>query len=102
MQLWLIDPQKSIAIFPTATIEQDGPHLAVGTDTMIMQGTLDRFRQRCPADIDSYILPIQSVGKSNEHLWAKGTLTLSAAEALAAWTPIGLSGQCECRRPPIA
>ena len=58
---------------------------------MFMQGMLDRFRQRCPSDIDPYILPIQSVGKSNEHLRAKGTLTLSAVEALAVWTAVGLS-----------
>jgi creatinine amidohydrolase len=31
------------------------------------------------------------VGKSNEHLHAPGTLTLTAATALAAWTEIGLS-----------
>ena len=86
-----IDPQTAIAILPTAAVEQHGPHLPVGTDTMIMQGMLNRFRQMCSDDIDPYILPIQTVGKSNEHLWAKGTLTLSATEALAAWTAIGLS-----------
>ena len=86
-----IDPQTAIAILPTAAVEQHGPHLPVGTDTMIMQGMLGRFRQLCPEDIDPFIVPIQSVGKSNEHLWAKGTLTLSATEALAAWTAIGLS-----------
>lgn len=86
-----IDPQKAIAILPTAAIEQHGPHLPVGTDTMIMQGMLKRFRSTCPVELDPYILPIQAVGKSNEHLWAGGTLTLSAAEALSAWTAIGLS-----------
>lgn len=86
-----IDPNTAIAILPTAAIEQHGPHLPVGTDTMIMQGMLEKFREICPDDLDPYILPIQSVGKSNEHLWAKGTLTLSATEALSAWTAIGLS-----------
>ena len=86
-----IDPLKAIAILPTAAIEQHGPHLPVGTDTMIMQGMLKQFRKTCPDDIQPFILPIQAVGKSNEHLWAKGTLTLSATEALAAWTAIGLS-----------
>lgn len=86
-----IDPQKAIAILPTAAIEQHGPHLPVGTDTMIMQGMLDRLRSACPESIDPYILPVQAVGKSNEHLWARGTLTLTAAEALSTWTAIGLS-----------
>jgi creatinine amidohydrolase len=86
-----VDPQKSIAILPTAAIEQHGPHLPVGTDTMIMQGMLKRLKQQCPDDLDLYILPIQAVGKSNEHLWARGTLTLTAQDALSVWTDIGLS-----------
>ena len=36
-----IDPQKTIAILPTAAIEQHGPHLPVGVDTMINQGMLE-------------------------------------------------------------
>ncbi len=86
-----IDPATAIAVLPTAAIEQHGPHLPVGTDMMIMQGMLDRFCAACPADIDPWILPIQAVGKSNEHTWSNSTLTLSAATALAAWTEIGLS-----------
>ena len=86
-----INPMETIAVLPTAAIEQHGPHLPVGTDTLIAQGMLDRLAVECPADLDVRVLPIQSVGKSNEHLWAKGTLTLTAATALAAWTEIGLS-----------
>lgn len=86
-----IDPDTSIAILPTAAIEQHGPHLPVGTDTLIMEGMLNVFRAACPDDLDPWILPIQAVGKSNEHLWARGTATLTAATALAAWTEIGLS-----------
>lgn len=85
------DPETVIAILPTAAIEQHGPHLPVGTDTMIARGMLDRLRARCPDDLDIRILPIQAVGKSNEHLWATGTLTLTAETALRAWVEIGLS-----------
>ncbi len=81
----------SIAVLPLAAIEQHGPHLPVGTDTLIAQGMLDRLRAVCPADLDLILLPIQTVGKSNEHLWAPGTLTLTADAALAAWVEIGLS-----------
>ena len=42
-------------------------------------------------DLDIRILPIQAVGKSNEHIHAPGTLTLDAPTALAAWQQIGLS-----------
>jgi creatinine amidohydrolase len=86
-----IDPMRTIAILPTAAIEQHGPHLPVGVDTFINEGLLDLLRQRAPDDLDFRILPVMAVGKSNEHLWAKGTLTLSAETALRAWTEIGLS-----------
>jgi creatinine amidohydrolase len=86
-----IDPQKTIAILPIAAIEQHGPHLPVGTDTILNQGCLDLLAERAPADLDLRILPIQSVGKSNEHLWQKGTVTLPAAVQIEAWTEIGLS-----------
>ena len=86
-----IDPMRTIAILPTAAIEQHGPHLPVGTDTIIANGMLDQLRADCPETLDIRILPVQAVGKSNEHLWAAGTLTLTAATALAAWTEIGLS-----------
>jgi creatinine amidohydrolase len=86
-----IDPLRTIAILPTAAVEQHGPHLPVGTDTIINTHLCRLLAERAPADLDLRILPVMAVGKSNEHLWAPGTLTLSAATALAAWTEIGLS-----------
>lgn len=85
------DRNRTIAILPTAAIEQHGPHLPVGTDTMIADGMLAAFRAACPNDLSPLILPVQAVGKSNEHLHAPGTLTLSAENALRIWTEIGLS-----------
>ena len=86
----VIDPEKVIAILPTAAIEQHGPHLPVGTDTMIAEGMLAELRAQCPEDLDIRILPVQAVGKSNEHLHARGTLTLTAETALRAWR-VGVS-----------
>jgi creatinine amidohydrolase len=86
-----VDPMRTIAVLPTAAVEQHGPHLPVGTDTFINEGLLDLLAERCPQDIDLRILPVMAVGKSNEHLWAPGTLTLTAETALRAWTEIGLS-----------
>ncbi len=84
-------PEGTVAILPTAAIEQHGPHLPVGTDTLIAEGMLAEVRARCPADLPLLLLPVQAVGKSNEHLWAPGTLTLGAEAALKAWVEIGLS-----------
>ena len=86
-----LDPMATIAVLPLAAVEQHGPHLPVGTDSLIARGMLDTVAASCPADLDLLVLPLQAVGKSNEHLWAKGTLTLSAEAALAAWLDIGLS-----------
>lgn len=86
-----LDPARVIAVLPTCAIEQHGPHLPVGTDTLIAEGMLSRLRADCPDDLDLLVLPVQAVGKSNEHLWARGTLTLTADTALQAWVEIGLS-----------
>ncbi|MCX7646722.1 MAG: creatininase family protein [Rhodobacteraceae bacterium] len=82
-------PADTIALLPTAAVEQHGPHLPVGTDTIIAEGMLAELRRQCPEDLPLLILPVQAVGKSTEHLWAAGTLTLTAQTALAAWMEIG-------------
>lgn len=86
-----IDPEQTIAVLPLAAVEQHGPHLPVGTDAMIAEGMLDAVVPQLPADLDVRILPLQAIGKSNEHLHAAGTLTLPATIAIEAWTELGLS-----------
>ncbi len=86
-----IDPDATIAILPLAAVEQHGPHLPVGTDALIADGMLMTAAGMAPPALDVRGLPIQSVGKSNEHLYAPGTLTLPAGVAIEAWTELGLS-----------
>ena len=86
-----IDPARTIAILPTAAIEQHGPHLPVGVDALINEGMLGLLAKSAPADLDFRILPLQAIGKSNEHLHAPGTITLPWKIALEAWIEIGLS-----------
>jgi creatinine amidohydrolase len=85
-----LDPLRTIAVFPTAAVEQHGPHLPVGTDTIINEGHLKLLAERLPADMDVRLLPVQAVGKSNEHIWAKGTISGTAATVIEHWTQIGL------------
>ena len=73
-----LDPEKTIAILPVAATEQHGPHLPVMTDTAIAEGMLALLKERMPSDLNVLVLPIQSIGKSNEHLLSPGTLSLSA------------------------
>ena len=86
-----LDPARTVAVLPTAAIEQHGPHLPVGVDTMIAEGMIATLAPLIPETMDVRILPVQAVGKSNEHIHAPGTLTLTAGQALEAWVEIGLS-----------
>lgn len=86
-----IDPMKTIAILPIAATEQHGPHLPVGTDAILNQACLEMLVARAPAELDLRILPVQTAGKSNEHLWQKGTVTHTAHTLIDAWTELGHS-----------
>jgi creatinine amidohydrolase len=86
-----LDPGRTIAVLPIAAVEQHGPHLAVATDMAINQGMLDELAKRLPPELSILILPLQAIGKSNEHLRSPGTLTLTAETALRAWVEIGES-----------
>ncbi len=86
-----VDAEATIAILPVAAIEQHGPHLPVSTDTTIMEGMLETVIARLPDDLDIRILPVQAVGKSNEHIEIPGTLSLPPATLIDAWTGLGLS-----------
>jgi creatinine amidohydrolase len=84
-----LDVDNTIAIVPVAAIEQHGPHLPVSTDTSIMKGMLKTVIPLIPADMDVRILPVQSIGKSNEHIRAPGTLTIGATHLINNWVDIG-------------
>ena len=86
-----IDPTRTIAVLPTAAHEQHGPHLPVSVDTEINLGMLRTVIGLAPDDLDFRILPVQAVGKSNEHIHAPGTLTLPFDLATKLWIELGLS-----------
>jgi creatinine amidohydrolase len=80
-----------IAVLPLAAVEQHGPHLPLGVDSFIAEAYLAAVRKILPAALPVTFLPVQRIGISVEHTAYPGTLTLSAATAIAAWTEIGES-----------
>lgn len=85
------DTENWIAVLPVAAVEQHGPHLPVGVDTYIGEGYLKEVARLLPVEVPAVFLPIQAIGKSNEHIDFPGTLTFSAETVIRAWTEIGES-----------
>lgn len=84
-----LDRHETIAVLPVAATEQHGPHLPVSTDHAIMAGMLETLFPLIPDDLDVRFLPIQHVGKSNEHVRVPGTLTIGAQTLIRHWCDLG-------------
>jgi creatinine amidohydrolase len=83
--------RRWIAVLPLAAVEQHGPHLPLGVDSLIGEAYLSRVLDLLPADLPATFLPLQRIGVSIEHIAYPGTLTVSAATPVAPWTEIGES-----------
>lgn len=79
----------SILVQPLGAIEQHGPHLPMGTDSVIATAVAEATVERHGEELDLWLLPTLSVTKSNEHAWSPGTLWLSATTLLAVLDDIG-------------
>ena len=71
-----IDPGRTPVVLPIGSIEQHGPHLPVGTDTLIVEAVVDGVMQQL-ADVPCLFLPTVWASKSNEHSAFAGTVSLS-------------------------
>ena len=85
------DMASTIAVLPLAATEQHGPHLPLGVDTFIMEGTIAKVVERLPRELAVLFLPVQNCGASIEHTDFSGTLSLPAELLISAWTKF-----CEC------
>jgi creatinine amidohydrolase len=82
-------PPDTIAVLPVAAIEQHGPHLPVYVDACLNEGVVAHAIPLIPPELPVTFLPMQAVGKSDEHLAYPGTLSLSAETIIRLWTEIG-------------
>lgn len=79
----------AVAILPLGAVETHGPHLPLGTDTLIAEGLLDCALTNWSDGPDLLRLPALWLGASGEHDRGKGTLALEAEETIAAIQAIG-------------
>jgi len=83
-------PETAVAVLPLGAVETHGPHLPLGTDTLIAEGLLDRaLADWAEAPAGLVRLPAVWLGASGEHDRGRGTLSLEAEEAVALIQAIG-------------
>lgn len=82
----------SILVLPTGAIEHHGEHLPLATDAIMAERIAARIVEAAAADgHDVWLLPTLAYTKSDEHAWAPGTMTLSAATFHATLVDLGRS-----------
>lgn len=81
-----------IIIQPVGSVEQHGPHLPLGTDSMIISTFVQRLKEQFAKDgFPALFLPLMPYGKSNEHLDYPGTITYSMQTFISVLMDIGRS-----------
>lgn len=73
-----LDVTDHLVIWPVASLEQHGPHLPLGTDSIILDAITRDVRINLGKDFQGIFLPQLWYGKSPEHLSFPGTVSLSA------------------------
>ena len=70
---------RAVAVMPTAATEQHGPHMAVGTDTLLCTTVAKRAADAVADEVPVVITPPLPFGSSHHHYPFGGTLSLTSA-----------------------
>jgi creatinine amidohydrolase len=74
---------ESILCLPIGSTEQHGPHLPLGTDTIIAERLAEAIAAHVAGRHQLWLLPALPFGLSLEHAWAPGTISLRVATLAA-------------------
>ena len=69
---------RSTIIWPFGAVEQHGPHLPLGTDSIFVDEIICEVFKLIPSELPIKKLPIQYIGFSPEHKGFDGTISLSS------------------------
>jgi len=70
---------SAIAVMPTAATEQHGPHMAVGTDTLLCTTVARRAAEAAADTLPVIVTPPLAFGSSHHHIPFGGTLSLTSS-----------------------
>ncbi|WP_143703368.1 creatininase family protein [Prochlorococcus marinus] len=79
----------STLVWPFGACEQHGPHLPLVTDALFAEEILTEVLDQMPKETPIWMLPVQKIGFSPEHLGFPGTLSISADLMLQLVSEIG-------------
>lgn len=80
---------RSTVLWPLGALEQHGPHLPLGTDTLFAERVAAAVLARLDPQLPIGSLPAQSLGFSAEHRGFAGTVSLPAPLLLSLVTQVG-------------
>lgn len=89
-QIAAVAPQ-AVAVLPTASLEQHGPHLPIAVDTLLCTAVAERAVQRAGEALGAqacFVAPAFSWGNSHHHRPFAGVLSLSSRHYIAAVTDV--------------
>ena len=78
----------ALAVLPTASIEQHGPHLPICTDTLICKRATHRAAERASEQAPIVVAPVICYGNSHHHHPFPGVLSLTSATYMTVLTEV--------------